>query len=256
MIYSSKINIDFEFVDPCLCNAWIATAVVGSAVIGAGAQIFGANKAADTQSQNAARVAQMQQDQYQQTRSDLAPYRAIGEDAGNRLTSRLSELTTPISVNPQDFLDSDYYKFLQTQGLKTTQNSAAARGLGKSGAALKGAVAFQKGLDSQEWQNNFNMQNINQTNAFTRLKGLVDTGAGAATGTGVLGEKAAYNAGTALTGGANAQAAAANATGTSIANLSNNLGGYAMYKGLYGGGGSSGPITYGGPGGPTPFGNV
>src|SRR6185436_21118627 len=98
--------------------AWIGAAVIGSSIIGAGAQIFGANKAADTQSQNAARVAQMQQQQYQQTREDLSPYRAIGEDAGKRLTSRLSELTTPISVNPDDFLNTDYYKFLEKQGLK------------------------------------------------------------------------------------------------------------------------------------------
>jgi len=232
--------------------AWVAAAVIGSSVIGAGASIFGANKAADTQSANAQRVAQMQQDQYQQTRKDLAPYRAIGEDAGSRLTSRLSELTTPISVNPDDFQNSDYYKFLTQQGQKAVTNSAAARGLGSSGAALKGATAFSKGLASQEWQNNFNMQQTNQKNAYDRLKALVDTGAGAATGTGVLGEKAAYNAGTALTGGANAQAAAANATGSSISNLASNIGGYAAYKGLYG----SGPITYGSNSGPTPFGNT
>jgi hypothetical protein len=232
--------------------AWVATAVIGSAVVGAGASIWGANKAADTQKANADKVAGIQQAQYQQTREDLAPYRAIGADAGNRLTSRLSELTTPISVNPDDFQNSDYYKFLSTQGQRGVTNSAAARGLGSSGAALKGAATFAKGLASTEWQNNFNMQTQNQTNAFTRLKSLVDTGAGAATGTGVLGEKAAYNTGTALTGGANAQAAAANATGTSISNLSNNLGGYAAYKGLYGNGGSNG-ITYGGPSGPTAF---
>lgn len=214
--------------------AWVATAVIGSAVIGGAAQIYGANKAADTQSKNADRVAQIQQQQYQQTREDLSPYRAIGGDASNRLTSRLSELTTPISVNPDDFQNSDYYKFLSTQGQRGVTNSAAARGLASSGAALKGAATFAKGLASQEWQNNFNMQNINQTNAFTRLKSLVDTGAGAATGTGVLGEKAAYNTGTALTGGANAQAAAANSTGKSIADLSSKLGGYAMYQGLYG----------------------
>lgn len=214
--------------------AWVATAVIGSAVIGGAAQMYGANKAADTQSKNAERVAAIQQQQYAQTREDLSPYRAIGGDASGRLTSRLSELTTPISVNPDDFQNSDYYKFLSTQGQRGATNSAAARGLGQSGAALKGAATFAKGLASTEWQNNFNMQNVNQTNAFTRLKSLVDTGAGAATGTGVLGEKAAYNTGTALTGGANAEAAAANATGTSIANIANNIGGYAMYKGLYG----------------------
>jgi len=232
--------------------AWVATAVIGAGVLGAGAQMFGASKAAETQSKNAERVAQMQQAQYQQTRQDLEPYREIGADAGKRLTGRLSELTTPISVNPDDFQNSDYYKFVANQGQRGVTNSAAARGLGMSGAALKGAAAFSKGLASQEWQNNFQMQNTNQTNAFTRLKSLVDTGAGAATGTGVLGEKAAYNSGAALTGGANAEAAAYNSYGKSIADLSGKIGGYAMYNGLYGSG-PSGPTTVGGPNGPTPF---
>ncbi len=252
MIYSSKVKLDFEFVDPCLCNAWVATAVIGSAVLGAGAQIYGANKAADTQSANADRVAGMQQQQYQQTRQDLSPYRAIGQDASDRLTGRLSELTAPISVNPDDFQNSDYYKFLETQGQRGVTNSAAARGLGSSGAALKGAAAFSKGLASTEWQNNFNMKRANTTDAYTRLKGLIDTGQNASAQTGSAGQVAALNAGTALTGGANAEAAASNKIGTSIAGMANNIGGYAMAKGMYGGGGYS-PITYGGPSGPTAF---
>lgn len=233
--------------------AWVATAIVGSSLVGAGATIWGANKAADTQSANAAKVADMQQQQYQQTRSDLSPYRDIGADASGRLTSRLSELTTPISVNPDDFQNSDYYKFLTTQGQKGVTNSAAARGLGSSGAALKGAATFAKGLASTEYMNNFNMQNTNQNNAYSRLKGLVDTGQNASAQTGSAGATAAQNAGTALTGGANAQAAAANATGSAISNLSSNLGGYAMYQGLYGNKSGGGPITYGGPNGPTAF---
>lgn len=250
---TSRVSINFEFVDPCLCNAWVATAVIGSAVIGAGSQIWGANKAADTQKANAERVAQIQQDQYAKTREDLSPYRAIGADASGRLTSRLSELTTPISVNPDDFQNSDYYKFLAKEGQRGVTNSAAARGLGSSGAALKGAAAFAKNLAGTEWQNNFNMQTQNQTNAFTRLKSLVDTGAGAAAQGGVLGEKAAYNTGAALTGGANAEAAADNKIGSSIANMASGIGGYAAYQGLYGNSGASGPVTYGGPNGPTPF---
>jgi hypothetical protein len=251
MITSSKVNIDFEFVDPCLCNAWVATAVIGSAVIGAGASIYGANKAADIQSKNADRVAAIQQEQYQQTRSDLSPYRDIGTDATGRMTKSLDQLTSPISIDPNVLEGSDYYKFASTQGQKAVTNSAAARGLASSGAALKGAAAFAKGLATDTYKTAFDMENINRTNSYNRLKGLIDTGASAATGTGVLGEKAAYNTGTALTSGANAQAAAANATGSSISNLSNNLSGYAMYNGLYGK--SSGPITLGGPSGPTPF---
>ncbi len=214
--------------------AWVATAVIGGAVLSAGASIYGANKAADTQSKNAALVAGMQQQQYQQTREDLGPYRDIGADASKRLTGRLSELTTPISVDPNELENSDYYKFASTQGQKGVTNSAAFRGLGKAGAALKGAAAFAKGLATDTYKTAFDMANINQTNAYTRLKALVDTGAGAATGTGVLGEKAAYNAGTALTGGANASAAADNKIGSSISNLASNLGGYAMYSGMYG----------------------
>ncbi len=233
---------------------WVATAVIGSAVIGAGAQMYGANKAADIQSANADRVASIQQDQYKQTREDLSPYRDIGKDATGKLTHRLSELTEGVSVNPQDFVGSDYYNFLETQGQRGVTNSAAARGLASSGAALKGAAAFSKGLASTEWQNNFNMKRTNQSDAYTRLKGLIDTGATAATGTGEAGRAAATGAGTALTGGANAQGAAATSTGTSIANLAGSIGGYANYQGMYGN--PSGGITYGGPNGPTAFGNA
>lgn len=247
MINSSKVKIDFEFVDPCLCNAWVGAAIIGSAVIGAGSNLL----AADKQSKTADKVAQMQMQQYGQTREDLSPYRDAGTNALTTLNSKLSDLTAPISVNPNDFKDSDYYNFLSTQGQKAVTNSNAARGLASSGAALKGATTFAKNLASTEWQNNFNMQNINNTNTYNRLKSLVDTGQSAANQTGTFGQTATSNAGTALVGGANAQAAGINAAGNSISNSINNLGGYQMYKGLYGG--SSGPITYGGPNGPTAF---
>ena len=251
MIYSDKIK-SFEFQDPCLCNAWVAAAVIGSGIIGAGATIFGANKAADTQSKAAQQAAAIQQQQYQQTRSDLSPYRAIGEDASTRLKAKLTDLTEPISIDPDVLQNSDYYKFASTQGQKAVQNSAAARGLGKAGAALKGAAAFAKGLATDTYKTAFDMENINKTNAYNRLKALIDTGAGAAGMTGSLGEKAAYNTGTALVGGANAEAAAYNKMGSSIANLSNNIGGYAMYQGMYGNP-SGGNVLLGGPGGHVPF---
>lgn len=251
MITSDRVKLNFEFVDRCLCNAWVATAVIGAGVLGAGATIYGANKAADVQQSNAAKVADMQQQQYQQTRTDLAPYREAGADATTRLRDRLTELTTPISVNPDDFLNSTQYQFLKTQGERAAQNSAAARGLGKSGAALKGNDAFIAGLNSQQWQQNFNNQVTNQTNAYQRLKGLIDTGENAGAQTGALGEKAAYNSGVALTGGANAEAAADNKIGSSIAGLASNIGGYAAYQGIYGN--PANAPRPGSPSGPSPF---
>lgn len=251
MIYSDKIK-SFEFLDPCLCSAWVATAVVGSALIGAGATAYAANKASQTQQNAAQQAAAIQQQQYQQTRGDLAPYRAIGEDASTRLKAKLTDLTEPISIDPNMLENSDYYKFASTQGQKAVTNAAAARGLGKAGAALKGAASFAKGLATDTYKTAFDMENINRSNTYNRLKALIDTGAGAATGTGALGEKAAYNTGTALVGGANAEAAAYNKTGSAISNLASNLGGYAMYNGLYGNSGG-GNILPGGPNGPAAF---
>lgn len=256
MIISSKVSIDFEFVDPCLCNAWVATAVIGAGLIGAGATAYGANKAASAQTNAANLAAQTSMNMYNTTRGDLAPFRAIGGQAATQLGTQLKDLTTPISVNPQDFLNSDMYKFLQTQGERAVTNSAAARGLGTSGAALKGSAAFESGLNAQQWQQNFNNQVTNQTNAYNRLKGLVDTGENAAAQTGTAGTAAANTTAGAQVGAGNAQAAAANATGGAVSNLASNLGGYAAYKGLYGSspsGPSAGPITYGGPNGPVPF---
>lgn len=251
-MFISRVKFNFEFTDPCLCNAWVAAAVIGSSVLGAGATIFGATKGAEAQTDASNKAIALQQQQYGQTREDLSPYRTTGTDATARLQGKLTDLTTPISVNPDDFLNSDQYKFLQTQGEKAVTNSSAARGLGTSGAALKGAAAFESGLNSQQWQQNFNNQNTNQSNAYSRLKGLIDTGENAAAQTGVLGEKAAYNSGVATVGAGNAQAAADNKIGSAFTQGGNNLAGYAMAKGLYGG--SSGPaITYGGPNGPTTF---
>ena len=232
--------------------AWVATAVIGSAVIGGISQSYAASKAADAQTAAADKAIALQQGQYQQTRSDLDPYRQIGKVASDQLTTQLPHLTSDISIDPNQLENSDYYKFASTQGQKGVTNSAAARGLATSGAALKGAAAFAKGLATDTYQTAFNMENTNRTNAYSRLKGLVDTGENAAAQTGALGEKAAYNSGTATIGAGNAEAAADNKIGTSIANTTSGIGGYLTYKGIYGGS-PSGPITTGGPNGPTPF---
>src|SRR5262245_37056245 len=110
MIKSEKFKTDFEFIDPCSCNAWVAAAVVGSSVIGAGASIFGSSKAADAQSEAAKQAAATQMAMYQQTRKDLEPFRAGGLEAGAKLLGRLDELTAPISVDPNAMKNSDYYK--------------------------------------------------------------------------------------------------------------------------------------------------
>lgn len=223
-----------EFKNAQLCNAWVATAIVGASLVGAGATVYGAQTGKDAQinSTNAAIAAQ--QAQQARTRADLAPYREAGEGATKTLNEQLPHLTSPIELT-QDWLENTPgYKFTKTQGEKAVANSAAARGLGVSGAALKGAANFATGLADATYKTQFDVENTNRGNAYARLKGIIDTGENAAAQTGVLGEKAAYNTGQAFIGQGNAGAAAANATGGAFNNLSNNIAGYAMYKGLYG----------------------
>lgn len=242
---------------------WVASALgVGGAILGAGAlsagaSIYGANKAADAQTAAAQKAQDTALGMYNTTRGDLQPFRQIGTDAGTQLTSRLGELTSPITMDQATLEKTPGYQFNLTQGLKAVQNSAAARGLGNSGAALKGAANFATGLADNTYQNQFNNANTNQSNAYNRLKALVDTGENASAQTGTLGNAAATNIATAQTAAGNAQAAAANQTGSAIGNAANNVSGYAMYKGLYGGnnGSGGGSNNIGTPGGgPGPIG--
>ena len=67
---------------------WVAAATIGSAVVGAGASIYGSNQAAGAMASSARDAARVNQQIYNQNRSDLAPYRDAGTaslDAVNRL---------------------------------------------------------------------------------------------------------------------------------------------------------------------------
>lgn len=231
--------------------AWVATAIVGAGVIGAASTAYAANKAADAQTQAADKAVQTQLNMYNQTRSDLQPYRQIGEDAYATLQPKLKELTDGVSIDPNVLKDSDFYRFNETQGQKAVTNAAAARGLGSSGAALKGAANFASGLATGTYKDAFNMAVTNQTNTFNRLKSLIDTGQNAAAQTGSAGSTAATGAAGAQIGAGNAQAAAYNTTGGAVNSAVNNIGGYAAYKGLYGGSGNNASpnVVYGAAGG-------
>ncbi len=60
------------------------------------------------------------------------------------------------------------YQFNLAQGLQATQNSASARGLGVSGAAMKGAATFATGLADSTYQNQFNNQQTQFTNSLNK----------------------------------------------------------------------------------------
>lgn len=183
----------------------------------------------------------MQQQQYQQTRADLAPYNQAGQSATNMLLQQLPSLIAPVTMDEATLRQTPGYQFNLNQGLKSVQNSAAARGLGSSGAALKGASTYATGLADSTYQNQFNNAVTNKTNAYNFLSGLGQLGENAASQTGAYGTQAAANSGNYLTQAGTAQAAGLVGAGNSIANGLNQYGGYQwaqqnplLVSGLYG----------------------
>lgn len=164
----------------------VAGAIAGSAVLGAGASIFGANKAAKAQQSAAEQNLEMQRaalalqrQMYEQGRSDLAPYRGAGEAALNPLLGLAGTRGDPAAVQAQ-LEQLPGYQFALGQGLRAAQQGATARGLGLSGAAMKGASQFATGLADQTYGNQFN-----------RLLGLTQLGQSAAAGTAQMGQNMA-----------------------------------------------------------------
>ena len=223
----------------------VAAAVIGSAVVGAGATAYAANSAADAQTNAANTAAATQRGMYDAMRKDLQPYMDIGQTASNDLMSRMPFLTSPISMDQASLERTPGYQFNLSQGLKSVQNGAAARGLGTSGAAMKGAAQFATGLADNTYQNQFNNENINRTQAYNRLFGLVGLGQNAAAGVGNAGVTTGQGISSAQIGAGNAQAAGYNAMGGAVANGANQVGNLFLMNtlsggSLFGNGGSGG----------------
>lgn len=142
-------------------------ASIGSSLIGAGASIFGSNAQADA----AQKAIQAQQQalaagygyagqQAGAAAGTLNPFIAAGQGALNTYQAALPGLTKPFDASSLE--STPGYQFTLGQGLKATQNSYAAQGLGSSGAALRGAGAFTTGLAQSTYNQQF--QNYLQQN--------------------------------------------------------------------------------------------
>lgn len=197
-------------------------AIAAAAVVGAGASIYSANKAADAQKKAANQSAQIQKDQFAQTRADLAPYRDSGA-AANLQQSNLIGLNGQGAQNQafSMYQQDPYYQWQRQQAIDATQGSAAARGSLFSGSTLRGI--------SDRTQN---IANLDYANYWNRLGGMADRGHGAAAQTGQFGQNAANNISNAYTNAGNARAGAYTATGEAINNgLSQAAGLYGAYRG-------------------------
>jgi hypothetical protein len=134
------------------------------------AQGVAADKAASAQKKAAQAGIKTQQDQYAQTRTDLAPYRQVGEQS-TALMSDLYGFNGPErqAAARAQFRSDPGYEFQRSEGLRAVEGSAAARGSALSGGAMKALQSYGTGLADQSYGNWYqrlaNMQGIGQNAA-------------------------------------------------------------------------------------------
>lgn len=216
----------------------VAAAVVGSAVVGAAGSAYAgkqAGKAARTQAASADRASQIQQENFEQTRKDLMPYKQAGDTS---LSQLMGQMTPDGYFNQtytgQDIYSDPSYQFRLQQGQDAIQSSAAAKGGLLTGATLKALQNYGQESASQEYSNAYNRFNADQTNRYNRLSNLVGVGQNAAAQVGNAGAQTAQAVANNTMAGANSIAAGQVASANNWANTANNLGSmatsYAMMK--------------------------
>lgn len=226
--------------------SFVAVAVGGGALIGAGAGIMGASmqsnaaqNAANTQANAAEYAANLQNQQFNTIQANDKPWLQAGQAALPQLSQMASQ--TP-QFTQQDFLNNmdPGYAFDLQQGQQAIERSAAARGGLQSGGTLKSLDQYTQGLASNEYQNAYNRFMNNQNTQYNRLSSLAGLGQTANSELNQAGMTTAGNIGNTMMGAANAQGAAAiaqgNAWGGALGGLGSGLGGnlmqYGMMKGL------------------------
>lgn len=236
----------------------IGAASAGEIAAGIGAastvlQVGGSLLASGQQQQAAGQATGLQEQYYNSELQNLGPYMATGQAANTNLQTLTgqgtanpltSPLLQPITMSEQNLQKTPGYQFNLQQGLESVQNSAAARGLGASGAAEKGAASYATGLADNTYQNQFNNALTNQNNQFNRLLGLTQLGQTSAAGVGAAGITTGQGAAqTTLAGGQAAAAGtlgAANALSSAYPNyLSNNALSSLYGSNSYGGQGAA-----------------
>jgi len=196
------------------------SAIAGSSVLGAGASLFGASNAADAQRDAAAQSAAAQREMTDKSiaaqremfdigRADLAPYREGGTTAQNQLMTLLGiggdQNAQGYGKYARDFGMSDFttdpgYQFRLEQGMRALNASAAAKGMGMSGANIKGATEYGQNLGSQEYTNAFNRYQANRTAQLAPLQSLYAGGQAAAAGSAAQAGALGSNLGQTYTG--------------------------------------------------------
>lgn len=229
-------------------------------IASAGASIYGANTAANAQTNAANQANQTIRQQYAQNSQNLAPWMQNGTNANNLMsyltgTSSTAPagynggaggqgaLTQTFQPTMEQLQSTPGYQFTLGQGLKSVQNSYAAKGLGNSGAALKGAADYSSGLASNTYQQQFQNYWSQNQSIYNMLTGQSQQGLSAASALTGAGTTAAGQQSANTIGMGQAQGAAANATGSALSGLGNTIGTYGSLSNFLSNGTNNGNLS-------------
>ena len=209
---------------------WAAAATVAAAVVGGAVQADSASKASYAQRKASADANATQQDQYNQTREDQAPYRALASEVGlpgirNFLSSNNNQITADqVMADPG-------YQFGLAQGNKNIQGSAAARGGLYSGATQRALSRFGSDYATSRFNDTYNRMETGRTNQFNRLATAAGIGQTANNQVAGAGQNYANNVSGNLIGAGNAQGASSIAQGNAWGNaLNQGVSSYNQYQ--------------------------
>jgi len=197
-------------------------------------------------------------------------YTNQAEGATNQANSLASSLANGTGITQQSIQNTPGFQAINALGQQGATNSAAARGLADSGAALKGASDYATTQAEGDYQNLYqdnlgavaNLNSVaagytgvnsssqgNITNSFNRENALAGSGLSAA-GSSVGNALTAAGASNAYSNQAAAAVAAGsvgigNAASSGLNSLGNTASQYSLYNNLLNGGGSSATLSSG-----------
>lgn len=201
-------------------------AVTGANLVGGAMGAKASKDAARMQSDATRYAADLQNNQFEQTRQDMEPWREVGQGA----LYQLRDMTQPGGALMQRYtgaeLSSDPgFQFGLEQGRNAIDQSAASRGVLFSGKTLRDLMQFGTDYGGTKFNEGFQRDMSNKQFQQGALSGLSGTGQATSVAGGQMGMQNAQSISDLLTSGAAARAAgtvgAANALSSGISNAGN-----------------------------------
>lgn len=239
---------------------WAVGAAAAAGLAGSVISASASQSAASTEAGAANNATAASQAENALTQANLAPYNQFGQMAtsqlgnliGNNGSAAQSSALAGTGLNSLTFQPTQAqlaatpgYQFDLSQGLQSIASSNAAKGLGVSGAALKGATSYATGLANNTLATQDSIFQNNYGNVMNPLTSAANLGENAAAGAGALGTANTNSANAASMAGASASAAGTVGSANALSSGLGSLGGvgtnYLLMNNLLGNTGAGSP---------------